>query len=258
MTKPVSLVGRERDQLLADAVHEKARLVLTARGKESWETHKSRLLDMAPARRALVVAFPYDVEGPEIDFTRGEQIGVAFRHHSRKCLFASTVIGKRQPRQNPTRHTGSKALLLSWPEQIEQLQRRVYYRVEVPEDCPIVVQFWRGGVLPHMAIPPIDRPIVVGRVQDLSVGGMRVEIAQSDNPRLETDEMVGAEFAAEPGKQSIVLEACFRHIEPSGPKKLSLGFQFIGLEVAAEGPSLLSRLAHAVSRLQRVNGPDPY
>jgi len=246
-----ALHGRQRDELLADAVHQKARLVLTCRGSEGWETHKSRLLDMAPARRALVVAHPDEIEAETFELACGEQVGVAFRHHSRKCLFATSVVGRRQPRRHATRSSGPKALLLGWPEQIEQLQRRVYYRVPIPAASPIDVRIWSGGLSSPTQDPPATSKAVTGRLLDLSVGGMCVAIAQADDPRFRTNALVGAEFRPETGRSSIALEACFRHAQPLGRDRLSLGFQFIGLEVSSDGASLLARLACVVSRLQR-------
>ncbi len=254
MSHPEPLSGRQRDQLLADAVHQKTRLVLTCRGRQRWETHKSRLLDMAPARRALVVAYPYDAPDDALQLHRGEQVGVAFRHHSRKCLFAATVVAKRQPRAHSTRASRSKALLLSWPEQIEQLQRRVYHRVAIPPQCPIDVRLWspRPGTDPRT--PREDETVTSGRLIDLSVGGMRVEVG--DDPRLEENEVVSAAFAPDPKAPELILDACFRHAEPTDRGRLSLGFQFIGLEVSQETPSPLSRLARAVARLQRLYETD--
>lgn len=248
MNQPNTLMGRERDQIIADAVHEKARLVLTCRGTERWETHKSRLLDMAPARRALVLAFPIDVDVTDFDVSRGEQIGVSFRHHNRKCLFGSTVIGKRQPRRHSHRHTSSRALLVAWPEEIEQLQRRVYYRVPIPDDQPIEVMLW-PGVEPDMIGNAAC--CLTGRLQDLSVGGMRVEIQRAADPKLDENQLVAVRFQPLADESPMTLEACYRHVEPMQGDKLSLGFQFIGLEIAPNSKSLLAGLASAVSQLQR-------
>lgn len=254
MSLPNALVGRQRDQLLADAIHEKARLVLSYRGADQWQLHKSRLLDMAPARRALVVAYPYDIEDDEIEFDRGEQLGVSFRHRSRKCMFGATVVGKRQPRRRTTRGFSSKAILISWPEQIEELQRRVYYRVDIPDFVHLDVEFWPGGADVDGMGPPAGQETQRGRLLDLSVGGMRVEVPSKSNPRFEENTLVGARFSPDPKQPPLVLEACFRHVQVEGVGKLSLGFQFVGLELASDGRSLLSRLATAVSRLQRGDG----
>jgi len=256
VSPPEPLSGRQRDQLLADAVHQKTRLVLTCRGQQRWETHKSRLLDMAPARRALVVAYPHDTPDGVLQLHRGEQVGVAFRHHSRKCLFAATVVAKRQPRAHSMRASRSKALLLSWPEQIEQLQRRVYYRVAISPQRPVDVRLWsvRTGADPRT--PPEDAAVTSGRLIDLSVGGMRVEVQADDDPRLEENQVVSAAFTPDPKAPRLVLDVCFRHAEPTDRGRLSLGFQFIGLEVSQETPSPLSHLARAVARLQRLCEPD--
>ncbi len=248
MRQPNTLVGRERDQIIADAVHEKARLVLTCRGTERWEMHKSRLLDMAPARRALVLAFPIDVDEDAFDLSRGEQVGVSFRHHNRKCLFGSTVIGKRQPRRHSHRHTSSRALLVAWPEEIEQLQRRVYYRVPIPEDQPIEVMLW-PGVEPDRIGNAANG--LTGRLQDLSVGGMRVAIQRAADPKLEENQLVAVRLQPLANEPPLIMEACYRHVEPAEGGKLSLGFQFIGLEVAPDSNALLAGLASAVSHLQR-------
>jgi c-di-GMP-binding flagellar brake protein YcgR len=256
MSGPRALIGHQRDEVIADAAHQKSILVLTCKVQGRWETHKSRLLDVAPARRALVVAYPQHNQEQPLDFTRGEEIGVAFRYRSSKCLFASTVIGKRQPRRHRSSRPVSKSLLLSWPDQIEQLQRRVYHRVDIPADSPIAVRLWPGGMASCTETPPTDRKIISGSFQDLSVGGARVSIARKDDLALDVNDLVGMEFSVDPDQPILAVEACFRHAEPTGGDTLSLGFQFIGLEVSPERPSLLSRLARAVSRIERMQAPE--
>ncbi len=249
MTRPQAIIGRQRDEVIGDAAYRKTQIVLTRRAQDRWETYKSRLLDMASARRALVVAYPHEAGDDASAFARGEQVGVAFRHHSRKCLFASTVVGKSSPKRNRARPHACPSLLLSWPEQIEQMQRRAYYRVPVPRESPISVRFWPGGPPPGSPTPP-DQP-VAGQLLDLSVGGMLVEVAAADDPRLCENDPVRAEFAPESHQPSIAIEACYRHTRPLDRDKRALGFQFIGLELTDNGPSLLARLARAVSRLQQ-------
>jgi hypothetical protein len=129
----------------------------------------------------------------------------------------------------------------------------VYYRVPVPAESQVPVRFWQGGLIPCPPIPPVDRPVTTGRLFDLSVGGMRVMIARTDDPRLALNDVVGVEFRPELRQPNFVLEACFRHVDSVGAAKLSLGFQFIGLEVSSDGPAILTRLAQAVTRLQHAN-----
>lgn len=251
MNTPGTLIGRRCDELIADAAYQKALLVLTCKSNGRWQTHKSRILDIAQARRALVVAYPRDVDEGTLELARGEQVGVSFRNRSKKCLFSTTVIGKRQPRRTRMRSPNSKALLLEWPGQIEQLQRRVYHRVLISPDAPVEVKLWEGGTNGLEQIPPENRKIVTGRLLDLSVGGTRIEVDPNDNPHFGINDLVGITFRTEPDEPEFLLEGCFRHLQAEDDDQVSLGFQFIGLEVSLETPPLLNRLARSVSKLQR-------
>jgi len=249
--RPYALTGLQRDELLAEAVQQGTLLTLTQKAKSRWQTHKSRLLDMAPGRRALIVAYPTAAEGQTPEFLRGEQLGVALRHRNRKCLFAATVLDANRMTGDQQGEGSLGSLWLSWPERIEQLQRRVYYRAPVPADAPIDVRLWPGGLTPEDPTAPHLPPGISGRVLDLSVGGMRVGIAAGDDPGLQLNEVVGMAFSPEPHQPPLVLEACFRHAEPLHPSGLSLGLQFVGIELSPTGQIVLARLARTVSRLQR-------
>lgn len=254
MTRPEPLTGLQRDELLAESAQQHTQLTLTTKASGRWRTYKSTMLDITRGKRALVVSYPIVKDGESPEFIPGEQIGVTFRHRNRKLLFSAVVFGRGPESEGSPCSGDPTPLLLTWPAQIEQLQRRAYHRVEIPRESPVAIRLWRGSLGPDGGIVPAPSRGVLGRLLDLSVGGVRVEVAEADDPSLEPNDAAVVEFAPEPHQPSITAEVCFRHVQPSSPGWLSLGFQFIGLEVTPNGQAVLARLARTVSRLQR-NGP---
>jgi c-di-GMP-binding flagellar brake protein YcgR len=255
MIRPHSMTGRHRDDVLAQAAQQSAQLVLTCRIQGRWQAYKSCLLSVDPIKGRMVISAPTDAEAEPLEFVRGEQIGVTFRHRNTKCLFATVVLGTSLPGAGRRGTSAGSVVVLACPDQLEQLQRRAYHRVEIPAESRITVRFWRGGVAPDGRHRIAAAPEFVGRLLDLSVGGIRVGLSAQADPQLQPDEMVGLEFSPEPYRPSIVLEACFRHLQPVRSDKVSLGFQFIGLELHPNGHETLARLARTVRRLQRNQAP---
>jgi hypothetical protein len=175
---------------------------------------------------------------------------------------------------------------LRWPRQIHQLQRRAYERATPPRGNVIAVRCWQEQRRSGKAAE--TRRVRHGQLDDLSAGGMRLRMADA------TDMQIGhtyrCAFTPHPGSQQLIVEAILRHRqaesspsgrlqteprpsgrgcegEPSGQRqveapvaadllvdRVSLGFQFIGLEASPEGQRTLDRLARIVSKFQRARG----
>jgi c-di-GMP-binding flagellar brake protein YcgR len=139
-------------------------------------------------------------------------------------------------------------LTMSWPAQIQQLQRRAYQRVRPPEDVVIAVRFWRqeGAA----GVPVEGRTVRYGQLEDISAGGLRIKVA--DPGDIEVGMAFRCVFEPHPGKSPLILDTLVRHREAADCGRASIGLQAVGLEATAEGRRTLERLARTVSRFQRL------
>jgi hypothetical protein len=239
----VKALNRSRiEQLLADAIDRQRPIVLTHHGPDGWHSFKSRFVSGSFATRRIQAKPPECSVGADMPpLKAGDSLGVTFRAGHKKCAFGTALRAAPQ--------AGHDGLLeLAWPDHLQQLRRRVYERVRPPGNLVIAVRFW---LEPADGGPGADaRTVRYGQLEDLSVGGMRVKVA------LPHDIRIGATyrcaFTPGEGKPPMVLDAMVRHRETIEKGRASIGFQFVGLEVAAEGRRLAERLARIVSGFQRA------
>ena len=64
-----------------------------------------------------------------MDVRAGEHVGVAFRRGHKKCVFTSVVLERQEYDRNSDAPV--PALTLSWPESMQELQRRAMAAFEV-------------------------------------------------------------------------------------------------------------------------------
>ncbi|UCG17592.1 MAG: PilZ domain-containing protein [Phycisphaerales bacterium] len=245
MTSVLSVDDVRLDQIITDAIRAGAKAVLTCRRHDRWTTLKCAFVPHETLGHRIVVTHPLQEppdqgQGLEV----GQRVGVAFRRGHRKYLL-STVVETPDPGTSPP--TGT--VVLRWPNSIHQIQRRVCHRATPPPGRTIHVQVRSGHIDNDNTPTPPGAPILDGRVEDLSVGGIRV--LSPHDPSLPADAPVICSFCIDPDTQPTTLNAVFRHRE-TRHDRFSLGFQFVGLEARRDGPELLARLAAIVTRFQRA------
>jgi c-di-GMP-binding flagellar brake protein YcgR len=140
------------------------------------------------------------------------------------------------------------SLVLRWPSQVHQLQRRAFERSSPPPDTIVAVRFWRAR--PGHERDSSERDVRHGQLEDISAGGMRIKVARPED--IEDDGLYCCTFVARQGKPPFLVDAQLRHREAAEGNRASLGFQFVGLEATAEGRRTLDRLARLVSHFQRA------
>jgi len=240
----VLFVGEaRRDAIIAEAADRRTPVVLTRHDGSGWRTYKSRFVGCSEVDRQLYVEQPAAAEAePGPSLVCGELVGVAFRRGHKKCLF-NTVV-RTMPAPQPGSPIPAGALAVGWPDDMQELQRRVYQRACPPPDRPIKVRFRSAG---SHSSGDRDR---VGIMDNLSAGGMRVRCA--DDGGFQTGDDLKVAFALGRRGPEFVLEATFRHCEPRPDGSCSLGFQFVGLETSRQGQETLVRLSRMVTDFQRA------
>jgi c-di-GMP-binding flagellar brake protein YcgR len=180
----------------------------------------------------------------------GEQVGVTFRRGHKKCMCSVTI--QRMLDYMLPDGASVRAMEIPWPDQLQQMQRRLYYRAVVPMGRRIEVSLWEGDILANEPAELRQRPHHLGLLQDISAGGCRVVFDKSRDPLLHEGDTVGIQFQPDPRCEPIRIDAVFRHSEEFAQNKLSLGFQFVGLEMTAEGRHALQALSRIVSTFLRI------
>lgn len=239
------LTAERCEQVIAHVIERNLPVALTHRAADGWHLYKIRSFFASGSRESnricVNVAVPGDASTsspPE----PGDPVGVTFRLNRRKCVFNS-VVRSVTPRQDRL------LLTIRWPDELQQIQRRVFERAPVPPDTVIPVRFWRddGGV----AAPPCDRDVRHGQLENLSAGGLQIKVAGCADVHIGS--IYKCVFAPRPGAPALILDARLRHRDVAEQDRLVLGLQLIGLETTSEGRRLLDQLVRIVSQFQRAS-----
>jgi len=251
MSAVLTVEPTRRDQALDEAASRNVPSVLRVRDSVSWVAHKSRFLGANPVTKRLYVEYPPPAapEAPPPEVRRGESVGVAFRRGHKKCVFTSVVLGQEE--YGPDEGTRAPALALRWPDSLQELQRRAYYRVSVPPHKTVTVELWQGGAACRKKAGTAAWPSYSGRLMDLSAGGMRLVLPPNRDPRLDVGDAVGLEFQPEPGGPAFLLNGIVRYVEPAPDGATAMGLQFVGLEATVENRKVLQQLLRVVNQYYR-------
>jgi hypothetical protein len=228
------------DEIIADAAAKQAPLVLTRRGPSGWVVAKSRFRGVCEPDRHLLIECPPGAGAcawPKP--VAGELLGVAFRRGHKKCLFSTVVV-----EGNALIGEATPGLVVRWPSELQELQRRVYQRACPPPGRRMKVQIRPVGT------PPDEPPALSGVVEDLSAGGMRLRC--EGQPDLELDQAVHLDLALGRRTAVVRVDATLRHRQAADEGSWALGFQFAGMEATREGQELLARIARTVTDFQRA------
>jgi len=222
-----------RDESIQEAVAKSSPAVITVPLSSRWVTLKTRFESADPTAGVITLAWPRPEEGqPAPQLLAGQSVSLAFRRGHRKCICITTIAGVKEG-------PDGKSLLVAWPEALQAVQRRAYYRAPVPEGMSVPVRLWRGGRAQRRLVAVGRWPSVVGQLADISAGGMRVDVPAAQDPQLQVGEPVGVEFTPLREVGQLCLDANFRHCLPLPNGNVALGLQFVGLESSTAGRQIL-------------------
>lgn len=239
------IAERQRvERVLGDAISDQRQALVTHQTRTGWRIHKTTLVSGSEGAGLVTLRSRFgdgEAQGEAFLPNPGDEIGVTFRAGHKKCMFGSTVSSLAGEGTEPL-------ITLQWPPRLQQLQRRAYQRIALPRHAAIPVRLVHGPS--NDGLHAEIRSVRHAQLEDLSVGGMRVRI--QDSASLKQDDAYRCVFAPRPGKPSFVIDALIRHTEAPTAGHATVGLQFIGLEVSAEGMRTLDRLARVVNYFQRA------
>lgn len=222
-------------------------IALTCRLHDTWQNFRSQYLGLRGGR--LWVEYPQPSKGsvfPEV--TAGCRLGVAFKQRHHKYVFSSAVEEVKEFRLSPD--VTVRGLSIGLPQEMYQLQRRMFHRVDVPDDRKMFVRFWQGGLM-YEPLEHLRQSLeFTGQVVDLSAGGFRVRMLSPQTPPFDPGDPVGAELTVEGMETPIHVDCQFRHADMD-EFGVTLGMQMVGLTETPEGRKSLQRLSRIILDFQR-------
>jgi len=240
----INLPWEQSNDTLHWAIQERTHLRITVRLAREWTEVASQFLGGEMLKTLVLQKFATQWTDRMLS---GQLLPCSFRKGHRKYLFVSAVIDSTRIEID-----GSKmdAYVLSWPEGIQQVQRRLYFRAAIPSDMALSVRIWNSvAAIGHTL--PTETPIDTGRLIDISAGGAQVEV---NNPeKLIVDKSYLLEIGMPRPEAPIIVQAQARRNQTSpGSDHGRFGMQFLSLDHSPRGQETLLRLARFTNYLRSL------
>ena len=257
MSEIVILQGEESRTVLASVVEQQSPAIMSYLSKDKW--HVAKVLLKSIQDDKLYIEGCHTIGKPHpINIQINQPVGLNFKHAYGKFVFDTVVVGL-EPSLDP--NSGGRIVLKS-PERIGVVQRRSYFRVNVPESLKVNVVIWHRSGSRQMKEPMHN--YYEGRLMDISAGGAQI-IVPAKSGKVEgapgggvfdfhKGQFIGVRFTPLPFETPLVFNAQIRNILPTADHSaLCLGLQIVGLEASEEGRQILARIANVVERYYDIN-----
>ena len=269
MNEVITPHGVDREKILQTAIDMKVPAIMSYLSKDKWHVAKVLLTNLDGGR--LSIESTISRKQRPINIRVDQPVGVSFKYGYGKFVF-DTVVKALEPSTDPeTNRQRGGVIVLALPDKIEVVQRRNYFRVNVPEPLKVKVLLWPRSGRREQADPKHDAAFEThnccqGRLMDISAGGAQIIVpnqndAEQASPCLllagvsfKKGQFVSMRFTPLPYEIPLILNAQIRSILPTADEKnASLGLQFVGLEASPEGREVLSRLIGIVEKYYQTN-----
>jgi hypothetical protein len=211
-------------------------------------------------------------DSPPLNIQVNQPVGISLKYGYGKFIFETTVVAI-QPSSDPT-SGGTIALMV--PERIELVQRRSYFRVDVPSSLKVNVMLWHRRYTDEMSETLASAERVEagqqietqtsdsrrlpqgsywqGKLTDISAGGVQIVVDTGQKPDFKRGQFIGLRFTPMPYEMPLMFDAQIRNILPTaGEKSICLGLRIVGLEASSEGRQVLQRLCNVAEHYYQIN-----
>ena len=280
--KVMVLRGDEPEKILRTAINKQIVAIMSYLSKGKWHVAKVLLTELAGDRIGIESAVPKKKQHP-LNIQTDQPVGISFKYEYGKFLFDTTVVALEASSVPEADQGWGGTIVLAVPDRIEVVQRRSYFRVEVPQSLKVKVVLWHRGNRREAQKQIEDAPddqahnYCQGRLVDISAGGAQVIVPYQNEqdslavPRRDSNgnisksfsageldlrkgQFVGMRFTPMPYETPVMISAQIRNILPtSDGNGASLGLQIVGLEASPEGREVLARLIGIVEHYYQVN-----
>ena len=265
MSEIVMLQGAESLTVLEAVVQGQSPAIMSYLSKDKWHVAKVVMKELVTdstggdsAGRLYVEGYRSSGKPHPINIRIDQPVGVNFKHAYGKFVFDTTVVGL-EPSSDPG---AGGTIVLATPDRIGVVQRRSYFRVNVPRSLRVSVVFWhRAG---KRSSKDRAHTYFEGQLMDISAGGAQVIVPLKGAPgsgtgaagesELRKGQFMGVRFTPMPYETPLMFNAQIRNVLPTADHtSLCLGLQIVGLEASEEGREVLSRLAKVVETYHQIN-----
>jgi hypothetical protein len=279
MNEAAMLSRAEPREILRTVIEKKTPAVLSFLSRGKWHVVKVLLTNLgangldirllprktgypplkAGGQKAHEMATP---KPSPINIQVNQPVGISLKYGYGKLIFETTVVAL-QPSTEPT-SGGTIALMV--PERIELVQRRSYFRVDVPSSLKVNVMLWHRRYTDEM---PETQQIETqtsdsrrmpqerywqGKLTDISAGGVQIVVDTGQKPDFKRGQFIGLRFTPMPYEMPLMFDAQIRNILPTaGEKSICLGLRIVGLEASPEGRQVLQRLCNVAEHYYQIN-----
>ncbi len=257
MNEVVMLTKQQQDEPLRNAIQRQTPAILTYQSRGKWRVAKITVSNM-DENSVTVACMKVSSRPQPINISPGHAVGISFKLPSGKCVFDSRVLALQAPESEQS----AGDIVVAMPENIEIVQRRSYFRVNVPRSMKVDVVLWHRRMNDRRQQKPCQ--YYHGQLTDISAGGAQLSLANTDSPTapnapaqkpdVHIGQFIEMRFTPLQDEPPILLTAQIRNAWPSTDKsELYLGLQIVGLEASAEGHETLAKLASIVDRYHTIN-----
>jgi len=257
--------GVDPKRILQTVIDKKVPAIMSYLSRDKWHVAKVLLTDLVGGRLNVESTSSMKKQRP-INIQVNQPVGISFKYGYGKFVFDTTVQGFEPSLCSEADRERGGTVVLALPERIEMVQRRSYFRVNVPESLKVKVLLWhRSGKREEKTrvqeTADEIRNCCHGRLIDVSAGGAQIVVPQQNGlgrADFKKGQFVGMRFTPMPYETPLVLSAQIRNVLPTADgKSSSLGLQFVGLEASSEGRRALTRLIGIVERYYQINQSGP-
>ncbi|MGA1979425.1 MAG: PilZ domain-containing protein [Sedimentisphaerales bacterium] len=280
MNQAAMLNGAEPREILQIVIEKKIPAVLSYLSRGKWHIAKVLLANLganrldvrvSPRKMGSILQKTHEMTRPKhppLSIQVNQPVGISLKYGYGKFIFETTVVALEPSSESSGKSdtTGGETISLMVPDRIEMVQRRSYFRVDVPSSLKVKVMLWHRRYAdenPQMqqisTPPPGARRVLLecywqGKLTDISAGGVQIIVDSGQKPDFKRGQFVGLRFTPMPYEMPLMFDAQIRNILPTTDEKsICLGLRIVGLEASPEGRQVLQRLCNVVEHYYQIN-----
>jgi len=215
-------------------------------------TYKSRLYDISEhaGKQCVIIDIPTE-EGHFVALPRRSMVEIYFAAKSERFLFEAEVLDKSKFALAGTK---VPVLLVSYPDVLENSQRRAYYRVCPLTSKPIPVRMTTFKHREDGKWTYEERlEAIRAQLMNISAGGIAARVPREQSKDIDIATRLKLAFKLEQETDEIRLMGIVRHSREDLVDRTMkiLGIQFVDLEQSPEGRNYVDRIFAYVAGIQR-------
>ncbi|MBC8481416.1 MAG: PilZ domain-containing protein [Planctomycetes bacterium] len=179
----------------------------------------------------------------------GQKMAMSIKYGYGKILFDTFIVNLMPSNSGDS---GGR-LILSIPKKIQIIERRNYYRVQVPQNLSVSVKLSHRKTVNHRNSTNSTH-FWLAQLVDISAGGLQLVIDTKLKQTFKAGQFLTIEFCPLPYEQPLRLNTQIRNILPTANNDhLCMGLQTVSLEMSEEGREKLVRICNIVEQYNQMN-----